>query len=106
VGYSYNGTVLPGLPEWDKVAYPYAVIGVSNDGVTYFIYKGAKYTVSDSGTFYVPASGASCYSLNNNVWIANYLTMKTITPIWANYDLCKADESVYMSASEPIPVYE
>jgi hypothetical protein len=26
VGYSYNGTVLPPLPEWDKEQYPYAVI--------------------------------------------------------------------------------
>ena len=26
IAYSYNGTVWPALPEWDKTTYPYAIL--------------------------------------------------------------------------------
>ena len=40
--HSYNGYILPGLPEWDKTAYPYAFIGVAggsnNAGYVYHLH--------------------------------------------------------------------
>ena len=121
VGYSYNGTVLPELPEWDKAVYPYAVIdntlmnmcrlhlfehlpfatttdnGYVNygpmDGSTY-IYKGAiKAGTVDRGWTFNAAYTDDDGILGDSVQ-------------WANFDLLYDDGSVCCAKSDPIPVYE
>lgn len=37
IGYSYNGTVLPKLPEWDEKTYPYAVMAIQEITDTLYV---------------------------------------------------------------------
>lgn len=55
-GYSYNGTVLPKLPEWDRESYPYAVISriglnSSSDEYALRLFRSA-YTTSGNSVLY------------------------------------------------------
>lgn len=113
--YSYNGTVLPALPEWDKTAYPYAVI---------YYYPG----IYGFGDYYnliissMPASSTDMENTafdNDGTWIVYKTTSKdkpwelseqSSVPYknlkWANYDVYKGDGSLVLNASEPAPYYD
>ena len=113
VGYSYNGVTLPALPEWDKETYPYAYIGhpgtTSPNTDTYrlaFAKVALSVTVGD-GYAYVSALNTIEYDLVDGVWTEASYTLYSANPIWSNTDiLSKADSTVYLAASEPVPVYE
>lgn len=135
IGYSYNGTVLPALPEWDRETYPYAVIS----DVGYDNNPGVKYSLVVCSTAPVwhttqTSSGLTqrklysdgdclyyiCYTNEGEKWvdgsaysyvIANHTTYngtvtRSVFPIWANTDLADYDGKALVSASDPIPVYE
>lgn len=122
IGYSYNGVVLPALPEWDKSKYPYAFIFPSVlfgivSAIDFRIYVSSKpihyngsYMESDEtvslGYATVKTSdalwGELSYTENESFklsTIGSYIT-------WANYDIQNSDGSVFLAASEPVPVYE
>ena len=123
--YSYNGTVLPALPEWDKETYPYAVIQ-SSDSTNYYLYVTGSYrqyndfTSTDewySFLFNVPILYAK-FTLGDEGWSAwkdFNETFPTSTGvevggikdyfIWTNTNLYYGDVLAY-EASEPVPVYE
>lgn len=114
----YNGVELPGLPEWDTAAYPYAFIYiVTLDGTT------GVYTlvVSSSGTMNYDDNGILCpaanvgqrYTVSGEEWAAaadsdDFYIMRDnlIFTVWANFDVLYADGSVYVAASEPVAVAE
>lgn len=112
VAYMYNGVQLPELPEWDKETYPYAFI--NGDDTYYMLHVTDKplkaidgYMRSEEGTV------AHEYSeLGDGVWKKFYQTNiiagvhTLLLPMWSNRDVLNEDGSVYLSASEPIPVYE
>lgn len=122
IAYSYNGVVLPKLPEWDKEAYPYAFIG-SYDfldlGGFYhaFMMKTPLYAyeVTDSGEIFSDyhddmSPDALAYELINGEWVENgrpdFLFSLSFSMIWANYDVVLVDSTtVVLAASNPIPVY-
>lgn len=121
VAYSYNGTVLPKLPEWDKEQYPYAVIGYLGLRYRLRLLK-APYTTSSTDNLY-----AHFYEHHLNPTTTQYSTYRgadgnvegwgeIVTseselvlvgePIWCNYDLSTYDGTLRLEASDPIPVYE
>ena len=110
IAYSYNGTILPKLPEWDRSVYPYAVMFESGslwvmDGKPYMKYSNTNaeyanyevYTV-ENGTYILSNSG-------NNVNVNS-------EPIWSNTDIYYHDGvadvggTLFLKASDPVPVYE
>ena len=139
IAYLYNGVRLPKLPEWDRVAYPYAAIYTyhgkhepynpiyrlvlsdspfkiiyANSGLGYF-YTAIKcygnyiayWKIKTADDWSGDGSGADGMSFS--------LDDETGAVIWANTDIFYADDysadetlagTLYLAASEPIPVYE
>ena len=109
--YLYNGIRLPALPEWDKVMYPYAFIETTF-GLYYLRVLANPLTPDgDSFRFNAPGlvAGAQIDVVTGgysgwNGW--SEVTDNTRTPIWSNYDVLTADGTVFLAASDPVPVYE
>lgn len=120
VAYLYNGVRLPKLPEWDKETYPYALITYNTAGF-YVIYcfSCEPAVASKVNSTLVPLDGSGEYinlvsfgkkedaKFGNPVTFTALLGSVTTGTIWTNFDLLYRDTgSVYLAASEPIPVYE
>lgn len=120
MNYFYNGVELPALPEWDREMYPYAYImgftkstGISYDFVvcanplTYkkpFLYD--YYVVSVYGN-------GGLFDLDDGEWVLWRMDepldkgykADEIPFLWTNHDVLNTtDGSVYLAASDPIPV--
>ncbi len=121
VGYSYNGTVLPKLPEWDKTAYPYAYIGYQTMSLgtmtwnRYYLYVSTQpFFVKPSGyTGTIEDGHAVVYMTQLDMtlwkdWDAYETNSESLCrdPTWANYDMFNEDGTLFLSASDPVPVYE
>lgn len=103
VGYSYNGTVLPELPEWDKTKYPYAYILQPVSGTAYKLV--AKTTKQEASTDGKIAIGDLVFAVVDGAWVeADSQGIRKV--IWTNSDLYHKDGTLYLDASDPIPVYE
>lgn len=118
--YLYNGIRLPALPEWDRGVYPYAVLqwreevaGSQSVETRLFVsteppYKGSLFCIIPVG------SSGVVYKLNEkNEWYAHTswtpnldMSGSLVVPHWSNYDMLKSDGTVYLAASDPVPVYE
>lgn len=112
VAYLYNGVRLPALPEWDREVYPYAVIVRD-------IIDGAYHLFVDEGTTRIPMYNGSItsvamsvkYSIVDDAWVETEL-FETGIIVWANYDVYYNDSvedvggTLYLAASNPVPVYE
>lgn len=117
----YNGVALPDINTvWDKTAYRYAVVRVSSR-------YDAQWVSFCSVPFYIhptnpneyvtnSAVGNSCYyALSNGSWVlggvnvdmpANWLALDRDDVIWTSHDIIKpTDNSLFLAASEPVPVY-
>lgn len=110
IAYSYNGVILPALPEWDREMYPYAFIG-HNFIMTPILYVASEITHGYDDYDYWVAYGVriATYDGTANAWTESdgaesYQNVSRID--WANFDVLNEDGSVYLSASEPIPIYE
>lgn len=107
---SYNGTILPALPEYDKETYPYAAI-VFNGTEYKLCLKRSSYTVYTSGDYVgINPMNYPKYRLVDGAWesFAQTTTFYS-TPIWANHDLYYQDDeelagTLYLAASEPVPI--
>lgn len=132
VGYSYNGVVLPKLPEWDKETYPYAYFYLYN-GRYVFIAKdraavygwitvdgeeirkvystyaaGETITIQraycENGAWTTPTV---VYFENTATGSGSYTLRSETSPLWANFNIIdKDDGTTYLAASDPVPVYE
>ena len=122
VAYLYNGTRLPKLPEWDKTAYPYAVLRCFLTSSYYLD------CYSQKPEFYISdLSGQEILDYENQEWtqyrfydtLADWehnwtgtsdsqVVLTTNTIIWTNFDIKNKDnEGVYFPKSpDPVPVYE
>jgi hypothetical protein len=126
VGYSYNGVTLPALSESDL---EYAVIIYSGLDVTYFLYMfdeqpiahNVYYEYYDTTQLHIGRPegcrvqfwGSSREGWdkqtkpttdrdNDNGWaMANSDRVH-----WTSHDILNEDGTIYLSASEPVPVYE
>lgn len=124
VAYLYNRVRLPKLPEWDRVAYPYAMIfdcetyedlgtganlallpeikyynGTLGDGTPYTAIDqtGMRYFI------YEEYDGDTAWGEVNEFY-ASIIPYASIH--WAGFDVYDADGGLVISASEPVPVYE
>ena len=118
IAYLYNGIQLPPMPEWDKVKYPYAVIR-KDLADQYFVEFTDKLYVYDGDNrnfwCYAPVK-LKGYKWQDNQYYTDwkfeleseYTGVKHTAYyiFWTNTDILNEDGSVYLSASEPIPVYE
>ena len=102
--YSYNGTVLPALPEWDKEKYPY----VAMCGSARCLYAFSVQPVQALSTLYDFEAPYLVAPLNDYTawgeWELGETARKTFVPKWANYDVMLKNGSIRLSASEPVPV--
>ena len=131
IAYLYNGVQMPKLPEWDREMYPYAVIDDwSADDNVYQPKKCYAVVCSNQRPFYngevvlsnTPAQTFTCmisfdeeFSYSSGVpfgeWYFSHKEdhlMNTAfeSVVWTNTDILNEDGSVYLAASEPIPIYE
>lgn len=118
--YSYNGTVLPKLPDWDKTTYPYAYIGGWPNTIgerQYYLFFTDEPFFLTSGVLYNTANGmVYIYDPRNTDlgwdFMGEYENQptsgKTLPEVWANYDIYKenSETEFFLKATEPIPVYE
>lgn len=114
VAYSYNGTILPKLPEWDKTKYSYAVITQLPDGNIHMCFSTE---LPEPARFW----GVNCvyffdevaykhYDFPDGKWLfvgegTGNLFFSPEPLLWTSHDILNDDGSVYFTASEPIPIY-
>lgn len=123
--FSFNGVELPALPEWDKSAYPYVVIrDCSSPGINSYCYdvyaypvkptaivedgilnSKLRYVVVEEGTNWLYVATIEDEGEEWHI-VGEEQTAYKISAIWANTDIAYEDGSLYLAASEPIPVYE
>lgn len=124
VAYSYNGTVLPKLPEWDKTAYPYAVISnlrarLICSSVPLLYKKGIAFeylNASEDGTsiLYKNNTELGSWELSEEHDTTVFSKGETVlyhdltwSYVWTNHDILKEDDgTLFLEETEPIPVYE
>ena len=126
VAYLYNGVRLPPLPEWDKETYPYAMMTPPMLGGSrlyllseweYYYYHNSISGFSQEGIKYSKGSPTYKASVDGAEWermpdVVNASQVIFEYILWANTDVvCQSDYykpagSIYLAASEPIPVYE
>lgn len=118
--YSYNGVVLPKLPEWDRETYPYAVIvhNTSENKYTLYLSKVAPtygvynttanvygiYLSGDSELSSIASSDSWGAFMGSNIKCVTIIS--TRYALWTNADIVSEDGSVYLGASKPVPVFE
>lgn len=109
----YGGAVLPPLPERDESVYPYAwIIKKLFGGYYLYLLSELIYQQSSGGENAIEFSPTNAvrYSCGNGgtAWEESPVTESGVTTIswsmWANFDLLNGDNSIYIAASDPIPV--
>ena len=120
VAYSYNGVDLPALPQWDKEKFPYACIGYLYKNLSYhddiYLFVGTEKFVCDADNLvsaqYIDSEWVPTkyyiYKLSSSGLAWEWFTdpdYRMITPFWANHDVTQKG-TVFLAASEPVPVYE
>ena len=122
----YDGAVLPPLPEWDAMAYPYAVIcrniitGITElhcldaplrksvsygtivyrpDSDLYPNFHVLKFALSDTGEWTANESNPM-YVNNTAAWI----NANSHDVLWTNTDIMDENGEVFLPASDPIPL--
>lgn len=112
--WSYNGTVLPKLPNWDKTKYPYAVIGLhsyDNGGGSYFFLANNESFLADEGRgtlSYItirPVMYWSTTEENLSEWNSIADVWESLEFVWSNHDLYDSGGTVLVyKSSDPVPV--
>ena len=127
IAYLYNGVLLPPLPERDMEEYKYVFMHIYNGTHYYeldvvatktpnaFVYHHSERTFCIGwGQPHIRTSGNTFLTFERKFEWKEWNWNSTIDNrvigdndiIWSNYDICYEDGSVYVKASEPIPVYE
>lgn len=117
--YLYNGVKLPELPEWDRAAYPYAVIdeAVLRGVYRLHLFEHLPYakTTESGGCYYGPMDGSTyvykgIVSETDHYWDFNAAQpdddgIYTKNVVWCNFELLNEDGTTYLEASDPVPLY-
>lgn len=109
MNYLYNGIELPALPDYDSTTYPYAILQEAYGNYRFTVCASPIY-VNTNGYIAVPtgASGANWeLSSGASSWVNGLYGASPLAgfPIfWANYNVLNADGTLYLAASEPVPV--
>lgn len=115
--YSYNGAILPELPEWDDATYPFVFIIKRENEAYYTMCCCSELPTTYIGTgdkvYHGTGSTTKLMCTTNDdrtCWFqfksssSNVNTFLNDTLVWANYDIMNIDNTVYLATSEPIPV--
>lgn len=109
VAYLYNGLRFPALPERDETAYPYAYI-LKNMWGSYMLLFSTSPATHDAGSEegYYSISGLKFYGREGDPeWEPQGTAgLQLGRGIWCNTPLYNYDGSLYLAASDPVPVYE
>lgn len=109
IAYLYNGVQLPKLPEWDREAYPYAVIGNHWTGLSLQLHVSQTSIYNESGGYVYVDTPRQGWQYKNGIWEGMSLdpvdSMPLLDAIWTNTDIHNEDGTLYLAASEPVPVY-
>lgn len=116
IAYSYNGVILPALPELPQ---GYMCSAICNDtkGEPSVLLFTNKTLYEKNECVYIPfGANVWMYELGNGEWITDsYLVFvwdvkeqdsDGFAIVWTNTDILNENGSVYLAASEPVPVYE
>ena len=107
--WSYNGTVLPKLPQWDRTKYPYVYM-YKQEKEYYIVPSKTQRKVSIGGIMLPIANPNSYIVADDGVSWIEYGPHIAAKVIWANYDLYYSSgdlkDTLYLAASKPVPVYE
>ena len=123
VAYLYNGVRLPDINEvWtDKETYPYALIRWISDAGYYSLTvcgQKANYRTNVIHSIhcvdlipYMQYKQSDNWEYQRSVTAENINTSSVwpqdkMPVVWSNYDVLNEDGTVYLKASDPIPVYE
>ena len=129
MNYLYNGVELPALPEWDKETYPYAVITPMfattdpNKGAKLYVYSAPLYHAEGELTTATackrmialwsylshPEYGWYKYTSTTEIGFTDPEDMEAgdiiaRSAVWTNTDILNEDGSIYLAASDPVPV--
>lgn len=122
MNYLYNGVELPALPDWDKEMYPYAYICQSWVLSSYYVLRMFKepYILDGSTRFanFICEDGETFLQCDAKSQSTSWRTVSEIITnseddtnelmrenmVWSNFDLVGKDGTLYLAASEPIPV--
>lgn len=118
--YSYNGVELPALPEWDVEKYPYVVIGATANGgaaegasnwlyvCSMRPYQNSSGEVvlgnADAQCRYAPYYGNGLSTDWGTLQLNGIRTVTSMYNVWTNTDILHEDGTLYLAASEPVPV--
>lgn len=116
--YRYNGVKLPGLPDWNAAAYPYACIQYIPYRAGGFIahLRCGNLPFRREGLVVTNTPGAviqtrTFMDLNSQYeWGRSFttagqaLTLDPDTVIWSNWDIQDENDGVFLAASDPAPV--
>ena len=116
----YNGVKLPKLPEWDKETYPYVAIGnAEREDMPYILITSTVPFVIQNERLTVPLGNAAelyaqmtalntkwifAQKLTNNSSSIGYAPVAKSKTVWCNYNIIDEDNSVFLAASDPIPL--
>ena len=119
---SYNGFILPELPAWDDITYPYAAIlyYVHSDGSGYYaLFVGSdrpfEYYASTESIVPENAKTVFCYTYTNGSLLDDTWSDVSETTgswddhsasmvVWTNINVRDNTGSLFMVASDPVPI--
>lgn len=113
--YLYNGVELPELPEWNKERFPYALISSTFIGYRLYCFEKPLSYYETGNNIYVGIGGCKMlsYHINNKGGSYNETEWTfeqekdsdyIVDTIWVNADIYLIDGTLYLAASDPVPV--
>ena len=123
VAYLYNGVRLPKLPEWDKKKYPYVMMWDRHGGTYGTVYAFSvahhKIMLVEGATETAIGVGAGETYLEISYGMGDYSQFQSFTEKtpdspallsrevhWSNYDIVDENGTLFLAASDPVPIYE
>ena len=123
--FSYNGTPLPYLPNWDQSAYPQGFITVNNSGINFYVTKDKLLPFyGEDGVFngvrfvYEKINGVAkqyyyrqwSFNKDTNTWETDgeehSVTNQVFTNVIWTYKNILNSGTIALQATQPIPVYQ
>ena len=117
MNYLYNGKELPALPEWDKETCPYAIIITGIIVGATDLYCSSEPYIAEVVDGYNQITTERVNLLHYRYRTEEYVsgasdgweqvaTSITIhpAPLWTNTDIFYEDGTLYLAASDPVPV--
>lgn len=103
-GVEYSNVFLPEFRNIKSASYPYTCICVDTEG-NYVVLpsRSAKSFAEGAITLEINTSYTSYWLKKEDAWGWLWTTgIKTVAPIWANYDILNSDGTVGLAASAPV----